>query len=80
MNLNMLENNEIKVSEMDLQWKLLDWRHINRRVFRIQKQIYKYSAENRSLDEIHRFQKNLTNLFESKLLALFGISSLGLEG
>lgn len=70
MNLNMLENNELKVSEMNPQWKLLDWRHINKRVFRIQKQIYKYSAENRSLDDIHRLQRNLTNLFESKLLAV----------
>lgn len=53
MNLHMLENNKFKVSEIGLQWKLLDWRHINRRVLRIQKQIYKYSAENRSLDDIH---------------------------
>jgi len=66
----MLENNNPKVSKMDLQWNLLDWRYINRRVFRIQKQIYRYSAENRSLDEIHRLQRNLTNLFESKLLAV----------
>ena len=70
MNLNMLENTKNKGSEMKPQWNLLDWRYINKRVFRIQKQIYRYSAENRSLEEIHRLQINLTNMLECKLLAV----------
>lgn len=65
----MLENNE-KVSKMKPQWNLLDWSSINVRVFRIQKQIYKYSVENRGVEEIHRLQRVLTNMFECKLLAV----------
>ena len=66
----MLENNNKKVSKINIRWSELDWRHINQRVFRIQKQIYNYSLENRSKVDIHRLQNILTNLFECKLLAV----------
>ena len=50
----MLENNNKKVSKINIRSSDLYSRHINQRVFRIQKQIYHYSLENRSKVDIHR--------------------------
>lgn len=36
--------NTLKRKKEPIIWNQLDWRYINQRVFRVQKQIYRYSA------------------------------------
>lgn len=81
---NMLEINNTKASKIKplassvniltkkepIIWNQLDWRYINQRVFRVQKQIYRYSAEKKDINIIHRLQRNLGEMFECKLLAV----------
>lgn len=51
--------NTLKRKKEPIIWNQLDWRYINQRVFRVQKQIYRYSAEKKDINTIHRLQRNL---------------------
>lgn len=64
--LNMLEINH-EVSKMKTRWAQLNWRDITKRVYRIQKQIYRRTLKGES---VHKLQNVLTNLFDAKLLAV----------
>lgn len=56
-----------RISKIKLDWSQLDWKYINKRVLRVQKQIYKRTLEG---EEVHGLQRVLTGLLEAKLLAV----------
>ena len=62
----MLEINH-EVSKIKTPWGLLNWRQITKRVYRIQKQIYRRTLKG---ENVHKLQDVLTNLIDAKLLAV----------
>ena len=64
----------IKVSEMktksNVDWKSINWKKIQLRVWRLQIKIYDCSKKKQNRLEVIKLQKTLINLLEAKLLAV----------
>jgi len=68
----MIRVSEIK-TKRKTDWNSINWKKIRLRVWRIQKNIYSFSKQNKKL-EVIKLQKILISLLEAKLLAVRTIS------
>ena len=59
----------MKTIRNKIEWKAINWKKINLRVWRIQTKIYNYSCENDKA-KVQKLQKILIKLMDAKLLAV----------
>ncbi|MGL5196725.1 MAG: reverse transcriptase N-terminal domain-containing protein, partial [Chroococcales cyanobacterium] len=62
-------NNTESLGKSDLKWKDIDWKALERRVYKIQKRIYKASQRD-DVRTVRRLQKTLINSWSAKCLAV----------
>lgn len=62
-------NHTEPLGKSDLKWKDIDWKALERRVYKIQKRIYKASQRD-DVRTVRRLQKTLINSWSAKCLAV----------